>query len=151
MSLTISAPDLVARLLFAMICGGLLGFEREMRHKAAGLRTHMMVSLGAAAFTLVSLELVGAAVAEHAARGDPTRIVQGITAGIGFLGGGCIVHSGGSIEGITTAASIWVVGAIGIACGSGAYLLATVTAVLAFAILSVLGVVERWLRDRSAV
>ncbi len=131
--------DVVLRLLFAIACGGVLGFERQMKHKAAGLRTHMMVSLGAATFTLVSLHLV---VAEGGARGEVTRIVQGITAGIGFLGGGSIVHSHGSIEGITTASSIWVVGAIGIACGGGAYVLAGATAVLAVTILWALGAIE---------
>jgi putative Mg2+ transporter-C (MgtC) family protein len=143
MQFPISATDLVARLLVAMICGALLGFDREMRHKAAGLRTHMMVSLGAASFTLAALHLAAVAAAVHGPFGDPTRIIQGITAGVGFLGGGSIVRARGTIEGITTASSIWVVGAVGLACGGGAYLLAGVTAVLAFVTLRLLGVIER--------
>jgi putative Mg2+ transporter-C (MgtC) family protein len=140
--------DVVLRLVFAIACGGVLGFERQIKHKAAGLRTHMMVSLGAATFTLVSLHLV---VAQGGARSEATRIVQGITAGIGFLGGGSIVHSHGSIEGITTASSIWVVGAIGIACGAGAYVLAGASAILAVTILWGLGAIEdRLLKGRRS-
>ncbi len=141
MDLLVSARDVVSRLALALVYGGLIGWEREARNKPAGLRTHMMVSLGSAAFTLVSFELAAAAERGGMAS-DPIRIVEGVTAGIGFLGAGSIIQSRGAVEGVTTAAGLWVVGAIGIACGGGHYLLATTTAVLAFVILAVLGFIE---------
>jgi putative Mg2+ transporter-C (MgtC) family protein len=143
MDLLISNGELVGRLLLALVYGALLGWEREAANKPAGLRTHMMVSLGSAGFTLVSFELAAAAAERGTMPGDPIRIVEGVTAGIGFLGAGSIIQGRGSVEGVTTAAGLWVVGAIGIACGGGHYLLATVTAVLAFVILAGLGVLER--------
>jgi putative Mg2+ transporter-C (MgtC) family protein len=143
MDLLVSPGEVVTRLGLALLYGALLGWEREIRQKPAGLRTHMMVSLGSAAFTLVSFELAAAAHARGGMASDPIRIVEGVTAGIGFLGAGSIIQSRGSVEGITTAAGLWVVGAIGIACGGGHYVLATTTAVLAFAILAGLGIMER--------
>jgi putative Mg2+ transporter-C (MgtC) family protein len=143
MDLLISSGEVVTRLTLALVYGGLIGWEREVQKKPAGLRTHMMVSLGSAAFTLVSFELAAAARERDGMPSDPIRIVEGVTAGIGFLGGGSIIQSRGSVEGITTAAGLWVVGAIGIACGGGHYVLATTTALLAFAILACLGLVER--------
>ena len=142
MDLLVSARDIVSRLALALVYGGLIGWEREARNKPAGLRTHMMVSLGSAAFTLVSFELAAAAAERGGMASDPIRIVEGVTAGIGFLGAGSIIQGRGSVEGVTTAAGLWVVGAIGIACGGGHYLLATTTAVLAFVILAGLGFIE---------
>ncbi len=139
MDLVVSPAELVARLVLAVLFGGLIGWEREAHNKPAGLRTHMMVSLGAASFTLASLTLMSAG----GGTGDPSRIVQGVTAGIGFLGAGSIIQSGRSVAGVTTAAGIWVVGAIGIAAGGGHYLLAGTTSVLAFLILSALRFLER--------
>ncbi len=143
MDLLVSTSELVTRLVVALLYGGLIGWEREFRNKPAGLRTHMMVSLGSASFTLVSFELAAAAAGERGGGGDPIRIVEGVTAGIGFLGAGSIIQSRGAVEGVTTAAGLWVVGAIGIACGGGHYVLATTTAVLAFLILAALGLLER--------
>jgi putative Mg2+ transporter-C (MgtC) family protein len=137
MNLDIATWD-VLRLPLAALLGGLIGWERERGGKPAGLRTNMMVALGASAFTLVSSQLVSVQSA-----GDPTRIVTGVATGIGFLGAGSIIRSRGEVEGMTTAAGIWVVGAIGAACGLGAYLVATVAAVLALAILVLLLRVER--------
>lgn len=142
MDLSVSSGEVVSRLALALVYGGLLGWEREAKKKPAGLRTHMMVSLGAAAFTLVSFELAAAARERDGMASDPIRIVEGVTAGVGFLGAGSIIQSRGSVEGVTTAAGLWVVGAIGIACGGGHYLLATTTAVLAFVILAGLGLIE---------
>jgi putative Mg2+ transporter-C (MgtC) family protein len=143
MDLLVSSREVVGRLALALLYGGLLGWEREVKQKPAGLRTHMMVSLGSAAFTLVSFELAAAARDRNGMTSDPIRIVEGVTAGVGFLGAGSIIQSRGSVEGITTAAGLWVVGAIGIACGGGHYVLATTTAVLAFVILAGLGIMER--------
>lgn len=142
MDVLVSSSEVVTRLGLALLFGGALGAEREAMQKPAGLRTHMMVSLGSAAFTLVSFELAAAAGQSGGMHGDPIRIVEGVTAGVGFLGAGSIIQGRGSVEGITTAAGLWVVGAIGIACGGGHYLLATTTAVLAFAILAGLGFIE---------
>jgi putative Mg2+ transporter-C (MgtC) family protein len=132
MNLDTAIWDVLVRLPLAALLGGLIGLERETEGKPAGLRTNMMVALGAATFTLVSANLVSA---EDA--GDPTRVVTGVATGIGFLGAGSIIQSRGKVEGVTTAAGVWVVGAIGAACGLGAYLIASVAALLALAILAV--------------
>lgn len=125
----------------------LLGFERELRGKPAGLRSHMLVSLGAAAFMLVGMDLLFAtAEGDPSARIDPTRIVEGVIGGIGFLGAGSIIRSGGSISGITTGAAIWTAGAIGVACGIGNLWLAAMITVMALVIVSVLGYLEHRVR-----
>ncbi len=106
----------LVRLTAAVLIGGAIGLDRELRHKPAGFRTHALVALGSAALTLTSLQLVGP--------GDPSgvlRVVQGIITGIGFLGAGVILHPAnqGNVLGLTTAASIWVVAGLGIGCGAG--------------------------------
>jgi putative Mg2+ transporter-C (MgtC) family protein len=149
MDVLVSPTEIVTRLLLSLAFGGLLGWEREIRGKPAGLRTHMMVSLGSASFTLVSFELAHAAASGGTIHSDPIRIVEGVTAGIGFLGAGSIIQGRGSVEGVTTAAGLWVVGAVGIACGGGHYLLATTTAVLAILILASLDLLERRAQRRK--
>jgi putative Mg2+ transporter-C (MgtC) family protein len=104
--------------LLAALLGGLLGFERELRQKSAGLRTHMLIAIGSALFTLMSYELA------DAAGGDPGRIAAQIVTGIGFLGAGAIIRRDGDIHGLTTAATIWVNAAVGVAAGGGEYHLA---------------------------
>lgn len=121
--------DASFRLLVAVVLGGLLGWDRERIGKPAGLRTHMMVTLGAALFVLLGVELL----MEYSARVedaqlDPTRVLQGVVGGIGFLGAGSIIQSRGGVEGVTTAASVWVTGAIGAGCGLGYYSLAAIVA-----------------------
>ena len=111
--------EIVWRLSAASALAGIIGLDRELAGKAAGLRTHMMVGLGAAAFTSVAVGLIG-----DVSGTDPARMITGIATGIGFLGAGSIIKAGGEVEGITTAAGIWVVGAVGAACGVGAYPLA---------------------------
>jgi putative Mg2+ transporter-C (MgtC) family protein len=134
---------LVPRLVAAVLLGAVLGFERERADKPAGLRTHMMVSLGSAAFTILGFS-VHSTPEEESLGFDPSRIVQGIIGGLGFLGAGSIMksrHPGeASVSGLTTAASVWLVGAIGVACGMGAYAAAVVTSVLALGIL----ILSRW-------
>lgn len=137
--------EITLRLLASAVCGAVIGWNREREDKPAGLRTHMLVSIGAASFTLVMLDLM------HRygdARADPTRIVQGITAGIGFLGAGSIMQSERGVRGMTTAAGIWAVGAIGVACGAGAYAIAAVTLVLTFVVLSLVLRLERRIPPR---
>ena len=122
---------IILKLILAIILGGLVGWEREHGKKPAGLRTHMLVCLGSALVTIVSLyvfERFGSAT-------DPGRIAAGIVTGIGFLGAGAIIRLGGSVKGLTTAASIWMVAAIGLAVGCGLYLTAIISAILCLVIL----------------
>lgn len=136
--------DMIVRLLMAAGLALLLGLERELRRKPAGLRSHMLVSVGAAAFILIGLHiLMTTAEGDPSARIDPSRIVEGVIGGIGFLGAGCIIQSRGSVQGITTGASIWISGAIGVACGLGTLVLASMVTVLALIIVVVLGRFER--------
>ena len=135
MDLELGWGECAQRLAASIVLGGLIGWQREHARKPAGLKTHMLVSLGAASFMLVmldSLQLLGA----HAnVRVAPTHVIQGLVGGIGFLGAGAILHSRGGVEGLTTASTIWGVGAIGLACGLGSYIVATVTSVSAFLVL----------------
>ncbi|HCW88650.1 MAG TPA: magnesium transporter MgtC [Marinobacter sp.] len=140
----IPLQEMIMRLLAASGLALLLGLERELRGKAAGLRSHMMVSLGAAAFIMIGLDILFATSEGDAnAMIDPTRIVQGVVGGIGFLGAGSIIQSRGNIQGITTGASIWTVGAVGVACGIGNLALAGTVTLLALIITVVLGWFER--------
>src|SRR5262249_55755853 len=102
--------------MLALVLGGLLGLEREWRRKPAGLRTHMMVALGAATFTLVTLRLYAHL---DGTRADPSRVVEAVVTGLGFLGAGSIIQSRGSVEGLTTAGSLWLAGGVGLAAGFG--------------------------------
>ena len=142
-------PDLAelgrvtVRLVVAAVLGGLIGAEREWVGKAAGLRTHMMVSLGACLFVLVPIETgIG--------EGDLTRVIQGIATGIGFIGAGTILKraDANQIQGLTTAATIWLTGAVGIAVGAGQMWLGIVCAISAWVILYILTGLDRWL-DRG--
>ena len=138
-------PDLtqlirvVVRLSVAALLGGVLGIEREKVGKDAGLRTHMLVSLGAALFTVAAVE-AGMAVA------DLSRVFQGIAAGIGFIGAGAILKltSDREIKGLTTAATLWLTAAVGTAVGAGQLWIPIVGVLLAFVILAALGRFERW-------
>lgn len=114
--------------------GALLGVEREMSAQQAGLRTHMLVALGAALFTLAGA---------HVAGGDPTRIAAQVVTGIGFLGGGAIVREGATTRGLTTAASLWVTAAVGLAVGLRSWLAAVVTSIVALAVLRLIRMLER--------
>ena len=118
--------EMIARLLLAVVLGILVGTEREMVHKPAGLRTHALVSLGACLFTVVSIDYFDV---------DPARIAAGIVTGIGFIGAGSIIAEKGHVHGVTTAASLWCVAAIGLAVGVGAYVLAIVSSALVFSVL----------------
>lgn len=139
----LALTDMLLRLTAAAGLAGVIGLDRELRGMAAGLRTHMLVALGAAAFLLVGLEiLLATAEGDPSARIDPTRIVEGVIGGIGFLGAGSIIRSGGTIQGITTGAAIWVAGAIGVACATGNIVLAAMVTGLAAIIVVGLGLVE---------
>jgi putative Mg2+ transporter-C (MgtC) family protein len=124
--------EILLRVVLAGVFGGAIGAEREIREREAGLRTHMLVSIGAALFTLVSA--YGFSDFTFSARSgityDPTRIAAQIVTGIGFLGAGAIIRQGLSVRGLTTAASLWVVAAIGLATGAGYYSAAFITTVV---------------------
>ncbi len=122
----ISQAEVLLRLIFAVIAGGLIGLEREIVHRPAGVRTHMLVALGSALFILVTLETFQYEVA---------RIIAGIATGIGFLGAGTIFRSKSEVHGLTTAASIWAVSGVGIAIGLGYYFITTVSVILTLMVL----------------
>jgi putative Mg2+ transporter-C (MgtC) family protein len=132
--------DTLGRLLLAAGLGAILGAEREMRQRAAGFRTNTLIALGSAAFTLVSIQLA------EADGGDPTRIPSQIVTGIGFLGGGAILRGGqGDIRGLTTAATVWVNAAIGMAAGAGFYALAITSTLVTLFVLTVFLRVEDYM------
>lgn len=121
--------EMVLRLLLAAVLGGIIGWERMHAGKLAGVRTNMLVSLGAALFTVASIYGFGSA--------DAARVAAGVVAGIGFLGAGAIIRTGeGYLAGLTTAAGIWAVAAIGLAAGAGMYIVAAAAAVIALVALS---------------
>jgi putative Mg2+ transporter-C (MgtC) family protein len=124
--------EIVLRVILAGVFGGAIGAEREIREREAGLRTHMLVSIGAALFTLVSAYGFSDFRFSNASgiTYDPTRIAAQVVTGIGFLGAGAIIRQGLSVRGLTTAASLWVVAAIGIATGAGYYSAALITTVV---------------------
>jgi putative Mg2+ transporter-C (MgtC) family protein len=128
-------PKMLGRLTLAAVLGGVIGLERELRRRPAGLRTNMFICFGAAMFTILSMEL--------AQGNEATRIASQIIPGIGFIGAGSILREKGSVTGLTTAATIFVVAAIGMAIGGGLYWLAIFATVLIYAALELLGWVER--------
>jgi putative Mg2+ transporter-C (MgtC) family protein len=116
--------EMVLRLLLAAALGAAIGYQRERAKKPAGLRTHVLIAAGSALFTIASIYGFGI-------EADPSRIAAGVVAGIGFIGAGAIIRrEGGIVEGLTTAATIWAVAAIGLAAGAGLYIVSVATAVV---------------------
>jgi putative Mg2+ transporter-C (MgtC) family protein len=144
----VDAPDvatqleLTVRLVVALLLGGVIGWERELGRMPAGFRTHALVSLGSATFTVIS------AYAFTGPGSDPTRIAAQVVSGIGFLGGGAILHYGGTVRGLTTAASLWSVAAVGMAAGAGLYVVATLGALLVIIGLEVFQRIEAVVKRR---
>ncbi len=135
---------ILIRLSAAVFLSMLLGWERESKDRPAGIRTHMLVGLGSAAFFLLTIEFsLGHLKEIEQLTIDPTRVFEGIITGIGFLGAGAIIQRGGNVVGLTTGAGIWVAGAIGLACGGGYFVLAGLITAFAFGVLSLMHVVER--------
>jgi putative Mg2+ transporter-C (MgtC) family protein len=130
----------MVRLVLAAVLGGIIGLERELKRKPAGLRTNMFICFGSAMFTILSTELAGSF-----GIGDHTRIAAQIIPGIGFIGAGSILHDKGGVSGITTAATIFVVASIGMAAGGGLYLVAIFSTMLIYLALHLLGILERQL------
>jgi putative Mg2+ transporter-C (MgtC) family protein len=134
--------ELLLQLALAMLLGGAIGMERELSGKPAGLRTNILICVGATLFTVLSVRLSGG-------RGDPGRVAAQILTGVGFIGAGTILHARGSVTGLTSAATIWVVSAIGMAVGTGAYLEALGTTLLVMIVLAGLGFVETFIARRA--
>jgi putative Mg2+ transporter-C (MgtC) family protein len=140
--------ELVARLLLAAVLGSFIGIERERLAWAAGLRTHMLVSVGACLIMIVSAYGFNSVLNSHVVL-DPSRVAAQVVSGIGFLGAGTILLRGEIVRGLTTAASLWAVAAIGLAVGSGLYLEATAATVIMLAILTAVKPFEEWLQHRN--
>lgn len=140
--MNVQLPVLLGRLLLAAALGMVIGLEREARQKAAGVRTNMLIALGSALFTIMSMDLVEGSPA------DRSRVASNIVTGVGFLGGGAILRTGHNIQGLTTAATIWVIAAIGMAAGAGRYALAVAATGATLLVLLGLPVLERYVEGR---
>jgi putative Mg2+ transporter-C (MgtC) family protein len=134
--------QLMMRLLLAAGLGGAIGVEREIHQKPAGLRTNILIAVGSALFTALSIEIARGG-------GTPDRIAAQIVTGIGFLGAGAILRSGQRVQGMTTAATIWVNAAVGMAAGAGEFLMATMTTVITLIVLAALPPIEAYFDQRS--
>ncbi len=141
MPLPLTDAELIRRLVLAAVLGGVIGAEREVRHKTAGFRTNILISIGSALFTILSIALPDG-------NGDPGRIAAQIVTGIGFLGAGAIMRTRSGIQGLTTAASVWVNAALGVAAGSGQYRVAIIGGVITIAVLLLLWPIERAIEQR---
>ncbi len=128
--IAVSDVEMSLRLLIAALCGAGVGYQREHANKAAGFRTHILVALGSALFTVVSMFGFGD-------RADPARVAAQVVVGIGFIGAGAILHSQANVTGLTTAASIWVTAAIGMAAGVGLYWVTIVTTAIVLVVLQI--------------
>src|SRR5712691_10807613 len=137
-------PSIPIKLILAALLGGVIGLEREIRDKPAGLRTNILICVGSTLFMSISTkvaEILG---------GDPTRIAAQIISGIGFLGAGAVLHSHGFVLGLTTAATIWVVAGVGMALGSGMYLVAVFATAMSLVTLYFLAFVEDKIQGRKS-
>lgn len=132
--------ELILKLLLAVFLAGLVGWQREKAHTPAGLRTHMLVALGATVFTIIAQQLSAETII------DTTRITAGIVTGIGFLGAGTIIQHQDSVRGLSTAASIWTVAAVGMAVGYNMYTLSIVASVLTLLILLLERSEKKWFK-----
>lgn len=143
----VDPAEIALRLGLAVLFGLLLGIDRQLRGYRAGMRTHMLVALGAAVMTIIAFELYDALQARHQdTAGDPLRVIEGMIAAVGFLGGGAIIRADGGVQGLTTAANIWVCGAVGLACGAGHYVIAAITFGFTVVIVTGMYLLERWLQ-----
>ena len=136
--------DFILKILLAATLGGIIGLERELSHKEAGLRTNILIAIGSTLITVLSFKI--AALTKTA---DPARLAAQIVSGIGFLGAGAIIQARFAVHGLTTAATIWTVAAIGIAVGSGFYLLAFLVAILVVIVLTVFKLLLAYLEKQK--
>jgi putative Mg2+ transporter-C (MgtC) family protein len=137
--------DIVLKIGVSLLLGTILGLEREISNKNAGLRTHILVCLGSTVFTVLSIQGFNSNVLQEGLRtvNDPARIAAQILTGIGFIGGGAVLHHGATITGLTTAATLWLSAAIGMAVGTGSYSLAVLTTIASFIVLVIIRKVEK--------
>ncbi len=147
----LSLEEAILRLVLALLLGSIVGMEREYTQQSAGLRTHILVCLGSAVFTIVSITDMGHGLSfvnadpnvTYRLVRDPARIAAQIVPGIGFIGGGAVLRHGASIRGLTTAASLWMMASIGMLLGIGSYQLAIVATLFSFLVLFIIGGLER--------
>lgn len=133
---SVSMATAALRLMTAILLGGIIGWEREINSRAAGLRTHMLIALAAAAFAIVAMELTSFESAPGVGlQTDPLRLIEAVTSGVAFLAAGSIVITGASVRGVTTGASMWLCGAIGLCCGVGDVKLARLVTLMAIIVL----------------
>ncbi|HEY4506847.1 MAG TPA: MgtC/SapB family protein [Candidatus Paceibacterota bacterium] len=145
----ITESDIVLRLLLAAGLGGVIGFERERAHKVAGLRTHSIVSVGAALFSLVSIFLFENFPSVNGVSGFDYHLIANVIVGIGFIGGGAILRQGPRVLGTTTAATLWLVAGVGLASGIGFTYGAVAAAVIGYVLLTLLWQIEKkYIRDK---
>jgi putative Mg2+ transporter-C (MgtC) family protein len=134
---------IAARLAIALVLGGILGFDREVRNRPAGIRTHMLVAMASALFTIVALEIVSVVGPKDDVSSDPVRVIEAVTAGVAFLAAGTIIRAGGRVEGVTTGAGLWLAGAVGLACGLGLWAVAAIAVAFGVFVLVAIGLVTR--------
>ena len=146
----VSIETLALRLGIAAVCGLAIGWEREWKDRPAGVKTHMLVCIGSAAFFLIFVEFaLGTLKDAEGISPDPTRVIEGVISGIGFLGAGAFIRgSGETVQGLTTGAGIWIAGAIGLACGGGYFAIAGIVTGFTLVVLLVAGWAERYMKKQ---
>ncbi|MGL5435285.1 MAG: MgtC/SapB family protein [Lachnospiraceae bacterium] len=143
--------EIALRILLAIGLGGVIGMERQFKHRPAGFKTHILVCVGSATIMVLSEYMFRKYHAEFGMLSDPARLGAQVISGVGFLGAGTIIHHGPNVRGLTTAASLWVVAAIGLACGAGFYFLAIIVTVNICLILFIFNKIYKGLRYVSEV
>jgi putative Mg2+ transporter-C (MgtC) family protein len=144
----LSFTTIALRLLGAVFLGSIIGIEREWRSRPAGLRTHILTSLAAALFTVLTIEIVHSdMLLQENSRADPIRIIEAVTAGVAFLAAGTIIRGEKGVRGLTTGAGMWLAGSLGVAAGMGQFSVAILAALLGFVVISLLGWAERSMQD----
>lgn len=134
------------KLAAAVVAGASLGLDRELRERSAGLRTHMLTSLAAAMFTLVTFAIFQQVqLMEESPNADPLRLIEAVTLGVSFLAAGAIIHRSGKVHGLTTGATIWLAGAMGVAAGAGLYSILVAGMIFAVAVTIIIRLVEKYL------
>lgn len=140
---------LIIKVLVAAFLGALIGLEREISRKVAGIRTHALVSLASALFTSISVDVLGHYIGSTGY--DPSRIISNIIVGIGFIGAGAILKKGDKVEGTTTAAGLWAVAAVGVTVGIGLYKEAVAVTILIYGVLQSLWIIEKKIRKKIGI
>lgn len=136
---------ILVRLVLAALLGGLIGLDRELKNRPAGLRTHMLIATAAALLTIITIEVLhDPRLSDRGSHGDPIRIIEAVTAGVAFLAAGAIIQARGQVIGVTTGASMWMVGALGVTAGMGDYTIAIMATILTLIILALISSFERY-------